>query len=85
MREYDYRVQHLKGKDNHVADHLSRPVQLVVRHPEETWLGLEREQFAEQQRVETVWAELITYLMGGAIPKKQLPKATLDTRQKTLD
>ncbi len=30
MREYDYSVQYLNGKENHVADHLSGPVQLVV-------------------------------------------------------
>ncbi len=40
MREYNYNVQYLKGKDNYVADHLSRSVRIVVRPPEAFWLGI---------------------------------------------
>ncbi len=34
MREYNYDIHYQKGKDNYVADHLSRPVRLIVRPPE---------------------------------------------------
>ncbi len=45
MREYSSDIQYVKGKDNIVADHLSRPVPMIVRSPEATWLGLDRENF----------------------------------------
>lgn len=78
MREYSYNVQYVKGKDNCVADHLSRPVRIVVRPPEASWLGLNQEQFKERQREEPVWRELVEYLEGSKIPTKRLPKPTLD-------
>ncbi len=40
MRKYNYEINYLKGKDNIVADHLSRPVRVVMRPPETSWLGL---------------------------------------------
>ncbi len=78
MREYNYDIQYQKGKDNYVADHLSRPVRVNVRSPEVTWLGLDHQSFREKQREKPVWAELTEYLKGGKIPSKRLPKATLD-------
>ncbi len=39
MREYNYEINYLKGKDNIVAEHLSRPVRVVMRPPETSWLG----------------------------------------------
>ncbi len=65
MREYNYDIQYVKGKDNLVADHLSR-------------LGLDQTQFQERQREEPVWRELAEYLEGGRVPTKRLPKSTLD-------
>ncbi len=42
MQEYNYETHYLKDKDNFVADHLSRPVRIVVRPPKRSWLGLEK-------------------------------------------
>ncbi len=78
MREYNYDIQYVKGKDNLVADHLSRPVRIIVRSPEATWLGLDRENFQARQKKESVWEELTEYLKGGKLPTKRLPKTTLD-------
>ncbi len=78
MREYNYDIQYVKGKDSFVADHLSRPVRVIVHSPEAMWLGLDRENFQARQRAETVWEELAEYLKGRKLPVKRLPKATLD-------
>ncbi len=78
MREYNYDIQYVKGKDNFVADHLSRPVRVIARSPEATWFGLDRENFQARQREESEWEELIGYLKGGKLPTKRLPETTLD-------
>ncbi len=78
MREYNYDIQYVKGKDNFVADHLSRPVRVIIRSPEATWLGLDRENFQARQKEESVWEELTEYLKGGKLPTKRLSKTTLD-------
>ncbi len=78
MREYNYDIQYVKGKDNFVADHLSRPVRVIVHSPKATWLGLDRETFQARQKAETMWGELAEYLKGGKLPAKRLPKTTLD-------
>ncbi len=78
MREYNYNIQFIKGKHNYVADHLSRPVQIISRTTETTWLGLDKEAFQIKQREEPVWKELVSYLEGGKLPTKRLPKNTLD-------
>lgn len=78
LREYNYEIQYLKGKDNFVADHLSRPLRIIVRPPEASWFGLDKQKFMVQQREETVWGELVSYLQGGKIPSKRLPMAILD-------
>ncbi len=49
MREYNYEIKFLKGKDNFVADHLSRPVRIIVRPPEVTWLSLDKPEFVSEQ------------------------------------
>ncbi len=67
-----------EGKHNYVADHLSRPVQIISRTTEATWLGLNKEAFQIKQREELVWEELMSYLEGGKVPTKRLPKTTLD-------
>ncbi len=76
MREYNYNIQYIKGKDNYVADHLSRPVRVVVRFPETTLLGFDQQRFRDSQREELVWRELAEYMQGGRIPTRRLPKNT---------
>ncbi len=78
MREYYYDFQYVKGKDNFVAGHLSRPVRMIIRSPEATWLGLDPENFQARQKEESVWEELTEYLKGGKLLTKRLPKTTLD-------
>ncbi len=48
MRGYNYDIQYQKGKDTYVADHLSRPVRIIVRSPDATWLGLDRQNLKRQ-------------------------------------
>ncbi len=74
MRVYNYNIQFIKGKHNYVADHLSRPVQIISRTTEATWLGLDKEAFQIKQREEQVWEELISYLEGGKVPTKLIAK-----------
>ncbi len=78
MREHNYDIQYVKGKDNFVADHLSRPVRVIIRSPEATWLGLDRENFQARQKENSLWEELTEYVKGGKLPTKRLPKTTLD-------
>ncbi len=49
IREYNHNIQYLKGKYSYVTDQMSRPVLVIVRPPETTWLGLSRDQFIEKQ------------------------------------
>ncbi len=78
LREYDYNIQYIKGKDKLVADQLSRPVRLIVRSPDPQWLGLSQDQFRICQREDKVWEELAEYLRGGRMAVRHLPKTTLD-------
>lgn len=78
MREYNFRVKYVKGKENVVADHLSRPVCNITHQPRTTWLGLTREEYRREQSNDPTWGELITYLEGGAVPKHKIAKSTLD-------
>lgn len=78
MREYHFRVKYVKGKDNVVADQLSRPVRLITHQPNVTWLGLTREEFIKGQREDPTWNELLDYLKGGVLPGRKIAKATLD-------
>lgn len=68
MREYHFRVKYVKGKDNVVADQLSRPVRLITHQPNVTWLGLTREEFIKGQREDPTWNELLDYLKSGVLP-----------------
>ncbi len=54
MREHNFDIQYVKDKDNFVADHLSRPVRVIISSPEATWLGLDRENFRARHREETM-------------------------------
>ncbi len=78
MRDYNYDIQYAKDKDNFVADHLSRPVRVIIRSPEARWLSLDRENFQARQNEESIWEELAKYLKGGKIPTNRWPKNTLD-------
>ncbi len=77
MQEYQYTVEYLKGKKNVVADHLSQPVLIIQRPPEVTYLGKSREEM-RLQREEQRWNELITYLEGGRVPRRNYKHTTLD-------
>ncbi len=78
MREYQYNIQFVKGKHNHVADSLSRPV-LVIQHPPEAFRqGKSREEIRALQMEEDKWKEMIQYIEGGKIPRKRYPRAILD-------
>ncbi len=78
MREYNYDIQYVKSKDNFAADHLSRPVRVIIRSPEVMWLGLERENLQARQKEESVREKLTKYLKGGKLHTKHLPKTTLE-------
>ncbi len=58
MREYQYTVEYLKGKKNVVADHLSRPVLIIQRPPEVTYLDKSRKEMMRLQREEQRWCEI---------------------------
>ncbi len=61
-----------------MADHLSRPVRVVQRSPEDTWLGNNREELRDCQREEVKWRELAEYIEGGKVPTKRYHKTILD-------
>ncbi len=71
IREYNYEI-------NFVADHLSRPVRVIMHPPETSSLGLDKPQYVQRQSEDAVWGELMEYLKGGKVPSKRLHKATLD-------
>lgn len=78
MREYQYEIQYVKGKNNYVADQLSRMIRIVARPPAATWVGLDRQQIKTARRNEPAWKELTIYLEGERVPARRLPRATLD-------
>ncbi|MEL7520689.1 MAG: RNase H-like domain-containing protein, partial [Cyanobacteria bacterium J06553_1] len=70
MREYNYKIHYIKGKDNVVADALSRPVgRIIVDHPNESFLGHSKQEIAELQRSEQRWAEIIKFCEKKKVPK----------------
>ncbi len=78
MREYNYVVHYVQRKDNHVADNLSRPVRVIERPQESTWLGKTKEEMRTLQLEEDKWKEMIEYLKGGRIPRKRFPRCTVN-------
>ena len=57
MREYNYHINYMKGKDNLVADQLSRPVRIIHRAPETTYLGCTPAEFKDHQRGDPISGE----------------------------
>ncbi len=78
MREYRFRVEYKKGKNNVVADQLSRPVRVIQESDDGTCLGKSKEEIQVLKGEEPRWREMITYLEGGRIPGSRYPRATLD-------
>ena len=79
MREFKYRIFYVKGKDNVVADQLSRPVQVVrVVTDTRNYLGLTKEEFRNEQLKDERWKEMIEYLENTAkVPTRLTPRSTL--------
>ena len=78
MQDYRFKVEYRPGKTNQVADQLSRPVRAIVHMRTEDYLGLSKEEFQEKQLEEPRWAELITFLEGGQLPRKKCPRTMIN-------
>ncbi len=79
MRNYRFRVKYKQGKNNVVAHQLSRPVRVIQRSEDGTWLGKSREEIQALQKEEPRWREMVQYLEeGGRIPRSKYPRATLN-------
>lgn len=78
MREYLYNIQYNKGKHNLVEDSLSRPILVIHRPPESTWLGKGEVEMRRLQMEEERWREMVEYLEGDKVPRKQYLRTTLD-------
>ncbi len=64
MRHCRFRVEYKIGKNNVVADQLSRPVKVIQGSEDGTWLGKSREEIQALQGEEPRWREMVTYLAG---------------------
>ena len=80
MKEYSFEIKYVKGKNNFVADSLSRPVRIIQKsHTQsESYLGLSQSEFVEAQREDPQWKALAEYLEGGKVPTKIYPKTLLE-------
>ena len=78
MQDYRFKIQYNPGKQNQVADQLSRPVRSIVQQNQDNYLGLTKAEMIEKQQAEPRWKELITFLEGGALPRKKYPRALLN-------
>ncbi len=78
VRDYRFRVEYKQGKNNVVADQLSRSVRVIHGSEVFTWLGKSREEIQALQREEPRWREMVEYLEGGRINRSKYPLATLD-------
>lgn len=67
MREYNFEIKHVKGKENVVVDQPSRPVlktQVMSSKESNPFLGLSKVEFSECQRKQRKWREVIEHLEG---------------------
>ncbi len=72
MRDYRFRAEYKQGKNDVVADQLSRPVRVIQGSEDGTWLGKSREEIQALQREEPRWREMVEYLEeGGRIPRSK--------------
>ncbi len=78
MRDYRFKVEYKMGKNNVVADQLSRPVRVIQGSEDGTWLRKSRDEIQEMQRGGPRWREMVNYLEGGRIPRSKYPRVTLD-------
>ena len=77
LREYNFNIQYVKGKFNHVADNLSRPVLVTYPNQQNLMLGKTPEEMRNLQLAEARWADMIDYLEGGPVPRRNYPRSTL--------
>ena len=71
MRGLNYSIMYIKGKNNHVADALSRPpvaTILSTREPQQSFLGLTKQEFIERQIQDPKLNQLRAFLEQGTIP-----------------
>ncbi len=59
------------GKNNVVADKLSRPVRIIQGGGDGNWLGKSKDEIKDMQRGEPRWREMVEYLEGGWIPRSK--------------
>ena len=78
LQDYRFKIVYRPGRSNYVPDQLSRPVRRIVYEDEGDFLGLTKDEFRARQQDEPRWAELITYLEGGRLPKKRFPRALIN-------
>ena len=80
MKEYSFEIKYVKGKNNFVADSLSRPVRIIKRVPtqSESYLGLSQNEFIHLQREDPQWKALAEFLEGGNVPTKIYPRTILE-------
>ncbi len=78
MRDYRFKVEYKMGKNNVVADQLSRPVRVLQGSGDGTWLGKSRDEIHEMQRGEPRRRKMVNYMEGGRIPRSKYTRATLD-------
>ncbi len=76
MRDYRYKIEYKSGKQNKVADPLSRPVRILW--DENFYLGRTKEELSRLQIQEPRWREMKDYLEGGRIPRAKFPRTTLN-------
>ncbi len=72
-------MEYKQGRNNVVADQLSRPVRVIQGSEDGTWLEKSSEEIQALQREEPRWREMVEYLEeGGRIPRSKYPRASLD-------
>ncbi len=78
MMDYRFKVEYKIGRNNVVADQVSRPVRKIQGSDDGTWLGKSKDEIKEMQRGEPRWREMVEYLEGGRIPRSKYNRTTLD-------